>query len=205
MVGWAVLAGRGHYAEEGWDLHESRPKRRSRRRRAEGFGWCGRRRLRSVLMISFDVITAWSPRSGCGCWVGPATSTTSCKTSSSRPTEGYAKIREPGAAKGWLRAIAVRVAIRRLRRRRLAAALGLDRPDPLETSPYAANQEQVVLLQQIYRALEHLPAKARVVWVLRVIEGEKLEDIATITGMGLSSVKRQLNTATEGLEGVLSE
>lgn len=119
--------------------------------------------------------------------------------------KGYAKIREPGAAKGWLRAIAVRVAIRRLRRRRLAAALGLDRPDPLETSPYAANQEQVVLLQQIYRALEHLPAKARVVWVLRVIEGEKLEDIATITGMGLSSVKRQLNTATEGLEGVLSE
>lgn len=118
---------------------------------------------------------------------------------------GYAKIREPAAAKGWLRSIAVRKAIRRLRRRRVAMALGLDRPDPLETAPYAANQEQAVLLQQIYRVLEHVPAKAKVVWVLRVIEGEKLEDIAAMTGMGLSSVKRHLSVATAELEGLLDE
>jgi RNA polymerase sigma-70 factor, ECF subfamily len=118
---------------------------------------------------------------------------------------GYHRIRDHRAAKGWLRSIAVRTAMRRIRRRRFVAALGFDRREDAESLPIEASQEQAVLLGQVYRALESVPTKARVVWILRTIEGEKLEDIAVMTGMGLSSVKRHLTAASALLEGVLRE
>ncbi len=119
--------------------------------------------------------------------------------------KSFGTLREPGAEKGWLRAIAVRVAVRRLRKHRLAAALGLDRPGDVGPFPVGANQEHAVLLSEVYRVLETVPAKARVVWVLRVVEGEKLEDIAEVTKMGLSSVKRHLAVATDKLAEVFGE
>jgi RNA polymerase sigma-70 factor (ECF subfamily) len=118
---------------------------------------------------------------------------------------GFGSLRDPGAAKAFVRAIAVRVAIKKLRRRKLAALVGLDEPVDLEPPSVAANQEQVALLAQVYRVLEGVPAKARVVWVLRHVEGEKLEDIAEATAMGLSSVKRHLAVASARLEEVLGE
>lgn len=115
---------------------------------------------------------------------------------------GYGSLRDPAAAKAWLRAIAVRVAVKKLRRHRLAAMLGLDRPADVGPFPVGANQEHAALLSEVYRVLESIPAKARVVWVLRFIEGDKLEEIAEVTGMGLSTVKRHLATATETITEV---
>ncbi len=115
---------------------------------------------------------------------------------------GFSKLRDPAAAGGWVRSIAVRVAIKRLRRRRFAAALGLDRPSDLGPFPVGANQEHAALLSEVYSVLETLPAKSRVVWVLRYVEGEKLEDIAEAAQMGLSTVKRHLAAAQGKLKEV---
>lgn len=117
----------------------------------------------------------------------------------------FGSMRDPRAAKGFVRTIAVRTAVKRLRRRKIAALLGLDAPAELHVVEVASNQEQLVLLKQVYELLETLPAKARVVWVLRHVEGEKLEDIAEVTAMGLSSVKRHLSVAKTRLEEVLGE
>ena len=117
----------------------------------------------------------------------------------------YGSLRDPLAAKGFVRAIAVRVAVKKLRRRKLAALVGLDEPVDIEPAGVDANQEQVALLGQVYRVLESVPAKSRVVWVLRHVEGEKLEDIAEAAGMGLSSVKRHLAVVSARLEEVLGE
>ncbi len=119
--------------------------------------------------------------------------------------KSFASLRDPAAIKGWVRSIAVRVAIKRLRRQRLAAAFGLDQPTDLGRFAVGPNQEHNAQLAEVYRALDGLPAKARAVWVLRVIEGEKLEDIATLTNMGLSSVKRHLTKAREHLQEVFGE
>lgn len=117
----------------------------------------------------------------------------------------FGNLRDPGAVKGFVRAIAVRVAIKKLRRRKLAALVGLDEPVDIEPHGVEANQEHVALLGQVYRVLEGVPARSRVVWVLRHIEGEKLEDIAEATSMGLSSVKRHLAMVSARLEEVLGE
>ena len=117
----------------------------------------------------------------------------------------FGQLREPAAAKGWLRTIAVRTAINRLRRRRLAAALGLDRPSDPGPFPTHGGQEHAALLGEVYRALETMPAKGRVVWTLRHIEGEKLEDIARMTKMGLSSVKRHLAATNLRMSEILGE
>lgn len=119
--------------------------------------------------------------------------------------KSFKTIRDPAAIKGFVRSIAVRVAIKKLRRRRLAAALGLDKPVDLGAFPVGANQEHATLLAEVYRVLDNVPAKARVVWVLRHIEGEKLEDVARISNMGLSTVKRHLAVASTKLEEVLGE
>lgn len=115
---------------------------------------------------------------------------------------GYGSLRDPHAAKAWLRAISVRIAVRRLRRHRFAALLGFDHPADPGPFPVGANQEHAALLSEVYRVLEQLPAKARVVWVLRFIEGDKLEEIAEVTGMGLSTVKRHLQVATDKITEV---
>lgn len=114
----------------------------------------------------------------------------------------YATLRDPRAVKGWIRAIAVRVAVKRLRRRRLRAAVGLDQPVELSPLPVDGDQEQAAFVSEVYRALESVPAKARVIWVLRFVEGEKLQDIAGVMGIGLTTVKRQLALATSRLQEV---
>jgi len=119
--------------------------------------------------------------------------------------KSFGSLRDPRAAKAFVRTIAVRTAVRRLRRRKVAAALGLDQPVDLEPLGVPGNQEHATLLGQVYGVLETLPTKARVVWVLRYVEGEKLEAIGEEVGMGLSSVKRHLAVAKTRLEEVLGE
>ena len=117
--------------------------------------------------------------------------------------KSYGSLQDPKALKGWIRSIAVRVAIRRLRRRKVRSFLGFD---VLQEEPLVdGQQEQAAFIGQVYRALDGVPPKARVCWVLRHIEGEKLTDIATLTNMGLSSVKRHLATATAQLQEVFDD
>lgn len=119
--------------------------------------------------------------------------------------KSFGSLREPKAAKGWVRAIAVRVAVKRIRRMRLAATFGLDQPVDLGDVFERPSQEHATLLLEIYRALDTLPAKSRVVWVLRYIEGEKLEAIAEVTEMGLSTVKRHLAAAQARVKEVVGD
>src|SRR2546428_2424037 len=62
---------------------------------------------------------------------------------------GLRKLREPNAIRGWLATVAVRIARRKLRRRRLRAFVGLD-----EAPDYArvidAPQERVIVIVRAY-------------------------------------------------------
>jgi RNA polymerase sigma-70 factor (ECF subfamily) len=110
---------------------------------------------------------------------------------------GIAQLRDPRAIKGWLAKVTVRLAVRRLRKRRVLLALHLDTgsidyealamPD---TSP-----EQKLLLAKIYRALDRLAAHTRVIWVLRHVLGEPLHEIGELAGCSQSTVQRRLREA----------
>jgi len=109
---------------------------------------------------------------------------------------GLARVREPAAIKGWLARICVRRAVRRLRRRRLRAFLSLDTlSHDSELVAPGASPEARAEVSRLYGKLERLPALERVVWVLRYLEGDSLDEIATLCDCSKSTVQRRLRDA----------
>ncbi|MDZ4694984.1 MAG: sigma-70 family RNA polymerase sigma factor [Deltaproteobacteria bacterium] len=118
---------------------------------------------------------------------------------------GLKKLREPAAAKGWLATVTVRMATRRLRLRRLRLALHLDAPVEEVAWP-GASPEQSAMLARVYRRLEKEPARHRIAWILRVVEGESLETVAQVCSTSLPSVKRWIRGVQDRLaeEGIVN-
>lgn len=109
---------------------------------------------------------------------------------------GLGKLRDPELVRPWLRRIAVRRARRWLRTRwvmRWFRERDVDAvPDLIDTS---ASPEERAQVGRIYRRLESLPRNERLVWVLRVVEGETLESIAEMLACSMSTVQRRLRAA----------
>lgn len=105
---------------------------------------------------------------------------------------------DPNAFRGWLFRIAIRKVHNTYRKRRLLASLGLDRGlddatlSALAPSSMGTTRAELRLLDD---ALARLPAPLRFAWMLRHVEGEKLEEIAEQTGWSLATVKRKLAKA----------
>jgi RNA polymerase sigma-70 factor, ECF subfamily len=115
------------------------------------------------------------------------------------------KLANPDAIKALLATITVRLAQRRLRRRRAWALLGLDdAPDYLEVATAQASPEQRATLARIYALLDRLPAPVRIAWSLRHIQGERLEDIARLCRCSLATAKRRISTGHLFIEGALN-
>jgi len=114
---------------------------------------------------------------------------------------GLRRIRDPRALKSWLARITVRRTIRKLRRTRVLMLFGLDAPsDYAEIVEASATPDERAQVALAYRSLERLPVAERVVWVLRHVEGESLDDIAQICACSKSTVQRRLRLAQKTLE-----
>ncbi len=120
--------------------------------------------------------------------------------------EGLPRLREPAAVKGWLATVTVRKVRRRLRVRRTMAFFGFD-DVPSRDEPVAprADAEQQVLLRQVYRVLAEIPVEQRLAWALRHMQGERLEDVARLTGCSLATAKRRIAAAQETIEATLAD
>jgi RNA polymerase sigma-70 factor (ECF subfamily) len=109
---------------------------------------------------------------------------------------GLGKLRDPELVRPWLRRITVRRARRWLRKRwvmRWFRERDVDAvPNLVDTSASPEDRAQV---GRVYRRLETLPRNERLVWVLRVVEGETLESIGEILGCSMSTVQRRLRAA----------
>jgi RNA polymerase sigma-70 factor (ECF subfamily) len=109
---------------------------------------------------------------------------------------GLTQLRDPEAAKGWLARITVRRAVRRLRRQKLRAFFSLEAvADHAALIDGAATPEEKAHVAAIYRRLEALPVALRVVWVLKHVEGETLDDIAIACACSKATVQRRLRAA----------
>jgi RNA polymerase sigma-70 factor, ECF subfamily len=115
---------------------------------------------------------------------------------------GISGLREPAAIRGWLARITVRLAVRRLRRRRLLRMLHGEKDVSAETALVAqdATPEDRATAVSVYRILENLPAADRAVWVLRHIEGEQLQQIPQLCGCSLSTAQRRLRRAEQAIQ-----
>jgi RNA polymerase sigma-70 factor (ECF subfamily) len=118
---------------------------------------------------------------------------------------GLKTLRDPGAVKGWLASVTVRVAQRRLGWRRWRARFGWDTAFDYErVAAEQASPEARAELARVYRCLDELDPKARIAWTLRYVEGERLERVAELTDCSLATVKRRIAAAARALEEALS-
>lgn len=109
---------------------------------------------------------------------------------------GIHGLRDPDAAKSWLATVAVRNAHRRLRRRRVLRWFGLaDEVSPDELVDESVSPERRAKLVRIYGLLDRLPPDQRVAWILRHVEGERLDAVARLCGCSLATAKRRITAA----------
>jgi RNA polymerase sigma-70 factor (ECF subfamily) len=105
-------------------------------------------------------------------------------------------LRDGHALRRWLSTIAIRRVKRdlaaRYKRRELDEELGAVMPRVTEPS---AREE----IHALYEALEKLPDKLRVPWILHHIEGETLPAVAELCDSSLTSVKRHIGAADKRL------
>ncbi len=118
---------------------------------------------------------------------------------------GLRSLREPAAIRGWLATVAVRVARRRLRRRRFAAVFGRDTMPDYADLIVAAPQDKVLLIKRAYRILDALPVNTKIAWMLRHVEGEALDAVAQMCGCSLATAKRRIAAAQTALEQEVRE
>ena len=113
--------------------------------------------------------------------------------------EQLSTLREPAALRGWLAQIAVSQVRRRMRRGRLMRVLGLDRgADDATLAALASpgtNPDQRAELALVDRAMRGMPSNVRIAWMLRMVEGLELAEVASACGCSLATVKRRIAAA----------
>jgi len=119
---------------------------------------------------------------------------------------GVHAVRDPAAVRAWLARVTVRAARQRLRKRRLRSFLGLDEPTTYDAViDRSATAEQRALVARVYRVLDGLPANQRIAWSLRHIEGEALENVASLSGCSLATAKRRIAAAAQEIEEAFAD
>ncbi len=113
--------------------------------------------------------------------------------------EQLSTLREPAALRGWLAQIAISQVRRRMRRGRLMRVLGLDRgADDATLAALASpgtNPDQRAELALIDRAMRGMTSNVRIAWMLRMVEGLELAEVASACGCSLATVKRRIAAA----------
>ncbi len=103
--------------------------------------------------------------------------------------------------KSWLATVTVRRSVQTLRLRALWSVFDLADEAHYETlADPTADAEEGELISDVYRALDRLPPRQRVPWVLRHIEGQSLEQVAELCDCSLATVKRRISTAHERIK-----
>lgn len=105
-------------------------------------------------------------------------------------------LRDPSMLRTWLLGIAVRVAHECITRRRRRWWLRL--PGTLPDVPTdEADLDARAAVRTLYAFLDRLPAGERIPFALRKLAGLRLEDVAAVCDLPLSTLRRRLRRAEE--------
>lgn len=106
-------------------------------------------------------------------------------------------LRDPHALSAFVTSVAVRVVKWELRRRRARRFLTLSSTGQLPELPVAfADSNRHYAIHQIYRVLDRMNARERLVLVLKHAEGMTLEEVADALEISTATVKRILRRAS---------
>ena len=112
--------------------------------------------------------------------------------------QGLRRREDANEIKGWLAKVTVRRCMRQLRFRRIWAMVDLAaHPSYERLAEPSAGPEERQLVSEVYRALDEVPARERVAWTLRHVEGESLEEVALLCDCSLATAKRRIASAHE--------
>jgi RNA polymerase sigma-70 factor (ECF subfamily) len=123
-------------------------------------------------------------------------------------TEGFLKVfaslhsfegRHPGSLEAWIRKIMVNECLMKLRSRRGLVFIGLEQ----EEIPQAANVEEKISAEEIFRLVSLLPDGYRTVFNLFVVEGFSHREISEMTGISESASRSQLTHARNKIKQLL--
>lgn len=114
-----------------------------------------------------------------------------------RAAERLPTLRTPSQVRPWLVTIAVRLAQSRLSRRRRRSFL---RQQFTRAAPTMSDPRDRAPADELYSALDQVPDKLRVPWILHRVEGQRLEEVASHCGVSLATVKRRIADAQTRLD-----
>lgn len=113
-------------------------------------------------------------------------------------------LRDPNALKSFIYSVAVRTLKWELRRRRVRRILQLSPTGRVPDLPVrAADSEARQILQRFYVLLDQLGANERAAFVLRHMEGFKLEEIARQLGVSLATAKRWVSRSSHSVSALV--
>lgn len=117
-------------------------------------------------------------------------------------------LRDPALFERWLMRIAMNKVRGRLRKRKLLRTLGLDQTqDDATLDRFVApstSPEVRAELARIERALREVPTNHRMAWVLHVVEGFTLPEVADACDCSLATSKRWIRATRLHLEALVS-
>jgi RNA polymerase sigma-70 factor (ECF subfamily) len=109
------------------------------------------------------------------------------------------QMRDRRVLRSWLMSVTVHQAHRRFRRRRLLRSLGLERGERMDALEQQAcrgtGPEAAAELRKLAQLLERLPARRRIAWCLRFMEGCSLDEVAEYCACSLATAKREISAA----------
>jgi RNA polymerase sigma-70 factor (ECF subfamily) len=109
-------------------------------------------------------------------------------------------LRDRTALRSFIYSITLRTLKWELRRRRVRRVLHLSSTGRLPEVPVrGADNEARQILTRFYALLEQLGASERTAFVLRHMEGHKLEEVASQMGISLATVKRLVGRASSSV------
>lgn len=113
--------------------------------------------------------------------------------------EQLPKLRDGSAFRAWLLRIVVHQAHRRYRKRRMLSRLGFVAHDDVDTLSGQTRDdiepELKAELRKLDAVLRNMPARERFAWVLRHVEGYRLDEVADACECSLATVKRWIAKA----------
>lgn len=113
-------------------------------------------------------------------------------------------LRDASALRSFVYSVALRMLKWELRRRRVRRILHLSPTGQLPELPVrAADSEARQILTRFYALLDRLGVNERTAFVLRHMEGFKLEEIAERMGVSLATVKRLVARASQDVSALV--
>ena len=116
--------------------------------------------------------------------------------------QGAARLRSADSLRGYLVGVAVRLVMGELRRRRVRRWVTLQPAEELAqaAAPISYDEDAKAAVHALYRLLDAMPARRRLAFVLRHIEGMEVIEAARVLSVSESTIKREARKARSAIE-----